>query len=51
MSEELNLDKPKFYDDPIMKKYGPGVNYVLSTSCCGYWSVHGGVPPMMGTYS
>lgn len=43
---ESNMNNPKFFDDPIYQKYGPGSNYVLSTSCSGYWAACGGVPPM-----
>lgn len=46
MCNELNLNKPKFFDNELFLKYGTNANYVLSTSCLGYWNACGGVPPM-----
>lgn len=38
---------PSIFGDPAFIRSGGGGNYVLSTSCAGYWSVAGGVPPMV----
>lgn len=38
---------PEIFGDPAFIKAGGGGNYVLSTSLAGYWSVSGGVPPMV----
>ena len=46
IAHESGIERPSFFDDPIFKLYGPGSNYVLSTSCSGYWEASGGVPPM-----
>lgn len=35
---------PELFDDPLILKTN---NYVLSTSCSGYWNVCGGVPPLV----
>ena len=37
ISNEANLKRPQLFDEEIFQKYGPGANYVLSTSCFGYW--------------
>lgn len=35
---------PKLFDDELVQRTN---NYVLSTSCGGYWNVCGGVPPLV----
>lgn len=35
---------PELFDDELVQKTN---NYVLSTSCGGYWNVCGGVPPLV----
>lgn len=35
---------PELFDDELVRKTN---NYVLSTSCSGYWNVCGGVPPLV----
>ena len=47
ISQEEGLEMPSIFGDPAFVKSGGGGNYVLSTSCTGYWSVAGGVPPMV----
>lgn len=47
VAQEEGLDLPSIFADPAFMRSGGGGNYVLSTSCTGYWSVAGGVPPML----
>lgn len=47
IAQEEGLELPSIFGDPAFIKAGGGGNYVLSTSCAGYWSVAGGVPPMV----
>jgi carnitine O-octanoyltransferase len=35
---------PELFDDELVQRTN---NYILSTSCSGYWSVCGGVPPLV----
>lgn len=35
---------PEFFEDPLVLRTN---NYILSTSCSGYWNVCGGVPPLV----
>lgn len=35
---------PELFDDELVRKTN---NYILSTSCGGYWNVCGGVPPLV----
>ena len=44
---ENGLELPSLFTDPAFVKSGGGGNYVLSTSCSGYWAFAGGVPPMI----
>ena len=46
VSLEEGHEMPEIFIDPAFMKSGGGGNYVLSTSCSGYWSICGGVPPM-----
>ncbi|XP_074605471.1 peroxisomal carnitine O-octanoyltransferase-like isoform X2 [Brevipalpus obovatus] len=39
-------DVHELFTDPAFIKSGGAGNYILSTSCSGYWSLCGGVPPM-----
>ncbi|RWS24070.1 peroxisomal carnitine O-octanoyltransferase-like protein [Leptotrombidium deliense] len=43
---EEGIELPEIFTDPSFVKSGGGGNYILSTSCSGYWSICGGVPPM-----
>ena len=47
IAQEEGLEMPSIFADPAFMRSGGGGNYVLSTSCAGYWSVGGGVPPMV----
>lgn len=37
-------DLPELFDDELVQRNN---NYILSTSCGGYWNVCGGVPPLV----
>ena len=43
---EEGHELPDLFTDPSFIKSGGGGNYILSTSCSGYWHICGGVPPM-----
>ncbi|XP_053214602.1 peroxisomal carnitine O-octanoyltransferase-like isoform X2 [Panonychus citri] len=43
---EEGLELPDLFTDPSFIASGGGGNYILSTSCSGYWHICGGVPPM-----
>lgn len=45
--QEEGLELPSIFADPAFIRSGGGGNYILSTSCAGYWSFAGGVPPMI----
>lgn len=47
IAQEQGLELPAIFGDPAFSRAGGGGNYVLSTSCSGYWSIAGGVPPMV----
>lgn len=44
--QEEGMDIPAIFTDPAFRKTGGDGNYILSTSCVGYSSEIGGVPPM-----
>ncbi|RWS08099.1 peroxisomal carnitine O-octanoyltransferase-like protein [Dinothrombium tinctorium] len=46
ISLEEGIELPDIFTDPSFIKSGGGGNYILSTSCAGYWNICGGVPPM-----
>lgn len=46
ISTEEGIELPEMFSDPVYYKSGGAGNYILSTSCTGYWNVCGGVPPM-----
>lgn len=39
-----NKEVPELFDDELVQRTN---NYILSTSCSGYWNVCGGVPPLV----
>lgn len=45
-SLEEGIELPQIFSDPAFMKSGGAGNYILSTSCAGYWSICGGLPPM-----
>ncbi|CAG2178146.1 unnamed protein product [Oppiella nova] len=45
---ENGVEVPELYKDPSYVKSGGNGNFVLSTSCVGYWNVCGSMPPMVG---
>lgn len=40
-SIELGEELPDFFTDPTFSVSGSGGNYLLSTSCAGYWNITG----------
>ncbi len=46
---ENGIEVPELFADPSFVKSGGNANFVLSTSCVGYWNICGSVPPMIET--
>jgi hypothetical protein len=44
---ENGVEIPQIFSDPSFVKSGGNGNFVLSTSCAGYWNICGSVPPMI----
>ncbi|CAG2100244.1 unnamed protein product [Medioppia subpectinata] len=44
---ENGVEVPELYTDPSYTRSGGNGNFVLSTSCVGYWNICGSVPPMV----
>jgi carnitine O-octanoyltransferase len=44
---ENGIEIPEIFIDPSFVKSGGNGNFVLSTSCAGYWNICGSVPPMI----
>lgn len=38
---ENNIELPEFFFDPTFTASGSGGDYVLSSSCSGYWNITG----------
>lgn len=44
---ENGIEVPELFADPSFIRSGGNGNFVLSTSCVGYWNICGSVPPMI----